>query len=330
MTIRFWHQFEMRQLQYFLELVAEPGEKKSFSKAAERLDIEQSYLSKTIAALEAKLGVALFNRARRPPILTVAGKAFVEELTRATAILEQAIVHAQKAGRGEVGKLVIVVNTAIANSLLPVILKTFRDRYPEVTLELKSITIEEMMRGLRDGSIDVGFEHLPNPYAEDVGFNFLPIVQESFVVALPEQHPLTAHPRITLQALKQEPLILPPLDAVPSYAIVLSKFEQMGYRPMVIETVKATWMVVNLSLVAAGVGVSILPDNVRMIQRQGVVYRELEDTSLIRQIAVVWRRVDANAQSDPLFTHSRVLHQFLLTVQETAQNYSSSVTGLAL
>jgi DNA-binding transcriptional LysR family regulator len=307
----------MRQLQYFMELAAETGDKKSFSKAAERLDVEQSYLSKTIAALEAALSVELFDRTRRPPILTVAGKVFLAELQLAVTALERAVSRAQEASRGEIGKLVVVVNTAIANSLLPEILKTFRDRYPNLELELRSMTLEEMRQGLRDTSIDVGFEHLPNPYFEDATLNFLSILQESFVVALPENHPLAARSQIPLQALKDEPLILPPLDAVPSYTVILSQFEQMGFKPTVLETVKATWMVINLSLVAAGAGVSILPDNVQTIQRQGVVYRELQDAPA-RQIAVVWRRADLKALLQPSPTDSILLRQFLLVVQEIA------------
>lgn len=320
MATRPWHQLDMRQLQYFLELVAELGEKKSFSKAAERLDVEQSYLSKTIAALESALNVDLFDRTRRPPILTAAGKVFLTELQLTTTALERAVTRTQEASRGEIGKLVVVVNTAIANSLLPDILKTFRDRYPNVELELKSMTIKEMIQGLRDASLDVGFEHLPNPYSEDASLNFLPIVQESFVVALPEHHPLAARSCIPLQALQHEPLILPPLDAVPSYKVVLSQFEQMGFRPTLLETVKATWMVINLSLVAAGVGVSILPDNVQTLQRQGVVYRQLQDAPFARQIAVVWRRADLNDLLQLASTDSILLRQFLTVVQEIAES----------
>ncbi|MEH2167687.1 MAG: LysR family transcriptional regulator [Nostoc sp.] len=319
MSLRPWNQLEMRQLHYFMELVAETGDKKSFSKAAERLDVEQSYLSKTIAALEAALSVELFDRTRRPPVLTAAGKVFLTELRIATTALERAVTRAQEASRGEIGKLVVVVNTAIANSLLPDILKTFRDRYPNVELELRSMTIEEMIQGLRDNSIDVGFEHLPNPYSDDLTLNFLAIVQESFVVALPEHHPLTALSDIPLEALKHEQLILPPLDAVPSYQLVLSQFEQMGFKPTLLETVKATWMVINLSLVAAGAGVSILPDNVQTLQRQGVVYRELQDTPFTRQIAVVWRRADIKALLEPAPTDSILLRQFLMIVQEIAE-----------
>lgn len=323
MTPRPWHQLEMRQLLYFRELVSETGDKKSFSKAAERLDVEQSYLSKTIAALETALGVELFDRTRRPPILTVAGKVFMDELQIAVSALERAVSRAQEASRGELGKLVVVVNTAIANSLLPEILKTFRDRYPNLELELRAMTLEEMRQGLRDTSIDVGFEHLPNPYFEDAALNFLPILQESFVVALPENHPLAARSQIPLQALQHEPLILPPLDAVPSYTVIFAQFEQMGFKPTVLETVKATWMVINLSLVAAGAGVSILPDNVQTIQRQGVVYRELQDAPT-RQIAVVWRRADLNDLLQPSPTDSILLRQFLLVVQEIAARRCAS------
>jgi DNA-binding transcriptional LysR family regulator len=318
-----WHQLEMRQLQYFMELGAETGEKKSFSKAAGRLDVEQSYLSKTIAALEATLGVKLFDRTRRPPTLTAAGKVFLAELQLAVAALERAVSRTQEASRGEIGKLVVVVNTAIANSLLPDILKTFRDRHPNVELDLRSMTIEEMIKGLRDGSIDVGFEHLPNPYSEDSSLNFLPIVQEAFVVALPENHPLANQSHIPLQALKDEPLILPPIDASPSYRVVLLQFEQMGFKPVLLETVKATWMVINLSLVAAGAGVSILPDNIQMLQRQGVVYRKLQDIPLIRQIAVVWRKADLHALLQPAPANSPLLRQFLIVVQEIADLSSS-------
>lgn len=323
MPPRFWHQLEMRQLQYFMELAAEAGEKKSFSKAAERLDVEQSYLSKTIAALEATLCVELFDRTRRPPVLTAAGTAFLSELRLAVAALEQAIKRSQEASRGEIGKLVVVVNTAIANSLLPDVLKTFRDRYPQVELELRSMTIEEMIKGLRDASVDIGFEHLPNPYSDDPSLNFLPIVQESFVVALPQSHPLAGQAQIPLHALKQEPLILPPLDASPSYQVVLSQFEQMGVKPILLETVKATWMVINLSLVAAGAGVSILPDNVQTLQREGVVYARLQDIPLTRQIAVIWRRADLPVLSQPSPTDSLLHHHFLTVVQEIAGQWRS-------
>lgn len=315
----------MRQLQYFMELIAEAGEKKSFSKAAERLDVEQSYLSKTIAALEETLGVKLFDRTRRPPTLTAAGKVFLGELEVAVAALERAVRRSQAASRGEVGKLVVVVNTAIANSLLPEILATFRGRYPKVELELQSRTIEEMIQGLRDGSIDVGFEHLPNPYSSDPNLNFLRILQEHFVVALPEHHPLAARSHIPLQALQQETLILPPIDASPSYEVVLSQFEQMEFKPALLETVKATWMVTNLSLVAAGVGVSILPDNIQTLQRQGVIYRKLQDVPLLRHIAVVWRRTDLQDLSQPVPTDSVLLHQFLKVVQAVAENGKSSL-----
>lgn len=319
MSLQPWQQLETRQLHYFLELATEAGEKKSFSKAAERLDVEQSYLSKTIAALEQTLGVELFDRSRRPPVLTTAGKVFLAELEPATIALDRAVMRAQEASRGEIGKLVVVVNTAIANSLLPQILKTFWQRYPQVKLELRSMTIEQMVQGLRDSSIDVGFEHLPNPYSDDATLNFLPLVLESFVVALPAEHHLAAtQSPIPLSVLKHESLILPPLDEVPSYKDVLSQFDRLGVQPTLLQTAKATWMTINLSLVAAGLGVAILPNNIETLQRQGVVYRQIATNPFTRYIAVVWRRSDLLSLSQPTPNDALLLRQFLMVVKEIA------------
>lgn len=155
------------------------------------------------------LTVDRFSCGSRSVSISTAGKVFLAEMQTATTALDQAITRAQEASRGEIGKLVVVVNTAIANSLLPDILRTFRNHYPNVELELKSMTIEEMIQGLRDASVDIGFEHLPNPYSDDKSLNFLPIVQESFVVALPEQHRLATRSLILqfdkLQSFGGEP-----------------------------------------------------------------------------------------------------------------------------
>jgi DNA-binding transcriptional LysR family regulator len=114
------------------------------------------------------------------------------------------------------------------------------------------------------------------------------------------------------------------LDAVPSYQVVLSEFELRGFKPKLLETVKATWMVINLSLVAAGAGVSILPDNVQTLQRQGVVYRELQDTPFVREIVVMWRRADIKTLLEPAPTDSILLRQFLTVVQEIAERCASN------
>jgi DNA-binding transcriptional LysR family regulator len=107
-------------------------------------------------------------------------------------------------------------------------------------------------------------------------------------------------------------------------------FSQIGFKPVLLESVKATWMVINLSLVAAGAGLSILPDNIQMLQRRGVVYRKLQDISLIRYIAVVWRQTDIKDVLQPAPNDLILLRQFLNVVQEaaeTAKESSSAESG---
>ncbi|KAB8331279.1 LysR family transcriptional regulator [Scytonema tolypothrichoides VB-61278] len=285
---------EFRHLRYFIAV----AEELNFSRAARRLHIEQPPLSQQIRALEEKLGLQLFERKKRPLQLTAAGQVFLEEARLVQSQLQRAIDSAQKASRGEIGRLVVGVNSSIANSVLPNILQAFRSRFPQVRLVLREVTSSQQAQELRDApagsrpkgdrQIDMGFDCLPNLNDNDPDLNFMPIFQESLIIALPETHPLAALPQIPLAALADEPFVLAPPDLVPSYAQIISLCEQVGFSPKVVQ--EATWMVTLLGLVAGGVGVALLPANAQNLQRTGVVYRTIQGQNLTRQVAVVWRR----------------------------------------
>src|SRR5919202_6068289 len=304
MELQHLSNFELRQMCYFMAVVEAQN---NFSRAAERLHIEQPPLSQRIRALEKVLKVELFDRKRRPLQLTEAGKVFLEEIRLALTHIELAITLAQRASRGEIGGLTIGVNSSIANSLLPDILRTFRSRFPEVKLVLRELTSSQQTQDLCDRMIDVGFERLPNPSENEAGLKFMPILQEPLVIALPETHPLAAHAQIPLQALADEPFILPSPELVPSYGEIITLCQQVGFSPKVVQ--EATWMITVLSLVAGGVGVALLRANVQNLQRRGVVYRPIQGQNLTRQIAVVWRRDDSSV----------VLHEFLKVIQDVTQ-----------
>lgn len=289
---------------YFMAVVEAHN---NFSRAAERLHIEQPPLSQRIRALEKMLKVELFDRKRRPLQLTEAGRVFLEETRLALTHIERAITQAQRANRGEIGQLTIGVNSSIANSFLPDILRTSRSRFPEVKLVLRELTSSQQLQDLRDRRIDVGFERLPNSYENEANLRFIPIFQEPLVIALPETHPLAAHAQIPLQALADEPFILPPPELVPSYGEIINLCQQVGFSPKIVQ--EATWMVTVLSLVAGGVGVALLRANVQNLQRTGVVYRPILGENLTRQIAVVWRRDDSSV----------ILHEFLKIIQDVTQ-----------
>ncbi len=306
MNLRHLRDFELRHLCYFVA-VTEAGN--NLSKAAKQLHIAQPPLSQRIKALEEELEVRLFDRTKRPLRLTAAGEAFLREGRLALEHLDRAIDLAQRASRGEIGSLAVGVGSAMANSLLPDILRLFRDRFPNVSLVLRELTTDQQIQQLRDYRLDVGFENLPNPYDQDADLCFQPLMQESVVIALPEAHPLAAQAEISLADLAEESFVLPSPQNVSFYAQTIRLCQEAGFSPKVAQ--EATWMITVLGLVAGGVGVSILSGNVQNLQRKGVVYRPIKGTSLTRQIASVWRHEDS----------SPVLREFLQVTQEAAWHH---------
>lgn len=293
---------ELRHLRYFIVV----AEELNFTRAAERLHIAQPPLSQQIQALEAELKVQLFERKKRPLQLTAAGQVLLTEARLVFATVERAIISTKRANRGEIGRLVVGANSSIANSVLPDILRVWRSRFGDVELVLRELTSREQIQELRSRVIDVGFDRLPNENENDPDLSFLPILQESLVIALPEQHPLAVQSQIPLKALADEPFVLPPPNLVPSYSQIINLCQQVGFTPKVVQ--QATWMITVLSLVAGGVGVALLPANAQNLVRKGVVYREIQGENLTRQLAVIWRRDDS----------SIILREFIAVTKDIA------------
>lgn len=283
---------ELRHLRYFIVL----AEELNFSRAAERLQMAQPPLSQQIRALENELGLQLFDRTTRPLQLTPAGQVFLEKTRQVFTQVEQAKVLAKRASRGEIGQLRVGINTSIANSILPDILRTFCDRFPEVEVVLQEQASYQQLQKLCDRHIDVGFvnlHHLQQIDENDDTLRFVSILQEPFVIVLPESHPLAQQTQVSLTALADELFILPP-PHLPSglYDQIVSLCQHVGFSPKVKQ--EATWMSTVLSLVAGGVGISLLPANAQNLKRTGVVFRLIQEQSPIFQMAMVWRRNDSS------------------------------------
>jgi DNA-binding transcriptional LysR family regulator len=291
MNLLYLSSVELRQICYFLA-VTEAGN--NITKAAEYLQIDPPPLGQRIKSLERKLKVELFDRQRRPLQLTAAGKVFLEETRAALTTLERAITRTQQAHRGEIGLLSVGIASSISNTLLPDILRTFRNRFPDTELELLELTAEQQLQALREGRLNIGFEVVSNVQETDNSLNVLPIMEESLVVAMPELHPLVFQRQVFLRDLANEKLILPSIAEFPFYQKFIYYCQQSGFEPNIIRDVQATWLVTILSLVVAQVGLAILPSNVENLQRRGVVYRAIQDTSLRRQISAIWRKDDSS------------------------------------
>ena len=291
---------ELRHLRYFVAV----AEELHFGRAAQKLGMAQPPLSQQIRRLEQELGVLLLQRTKRRVQLTEAGRAFLEEARETLSQAERAIKAAQRAGRGEVGRLTIGFLGAATYSLLPSILIAFRHRYPDVEVELHELKTSELIQALRERRIQVGFVRLP---VEDELLAVEPITREELLVALPVRHPLASRAHIGFGDLAEEAFLMPPRQLAPSFhEQVLDLSRQAGFTPKL--GAEAIQLQTIINLVAAGMGVTLVPESVQILAGRGVVFKKLPDPPPMVEIAVAWRRD----------THSEILSAFLNVVRETA------------
>ncbi|BAZ47816.1 LysR family transcriptional regulator [Nostoc sp. NIES-4103] len=290
---------ELRHLRYFVTL----AEELHFGRAAERLHIAQPPLSQQIQQLEKELGFELFHRTKRNVQLTEAGQVFLGEVQQILRQLQQAIQVGQQTSRGEVGQLVVGFVSSAAYNILPNILRSFRNCVPGVRLELHELTTDQQLQWLQSGRLDVGFVRPP---VEEDTLNWEIIFQESLMVALPEKHWLANQSDVCLTSLANEPFILFPRILAPGlYDLIISLCQQAGFSPTV--TQEAIQMQTIVSLVAAEMGVAIVPASLQNLQRTGVVYQNIQESTPKVAIAIIWRR---NQTSPTVQRFLKVVRQF--------------------
>jgi DNA-binding transcriptional LysR family regulator len=291
---------ELRHLRYFVTV----AEELHFGRAAVRLSIVQPSLSQQIRQLEDELGFPLLYRTKRYVELTDAGKVFLVEARHVLAQVQEAKRTAQRAYRGEVGRLVVGYISSSTYDLLPLMLRVYRERFPAVEVALRELTTQEQLRALEEEYIQVGLLRLP---ISAPLLHVEVVRREPIVCVLPEEHPLAMRERIAVSLLAQEPFVLQASQRGAGYsAQLLQLCLSSGFSPNVIQEV--TEMHTIVSLVAAGMGVSLVPLSARNIRSQGVVYRELEGTATLTEMAVAWRHD----------THSALVQNFLSVARETA------------
>lgn len=275
---------ELRHLRYFIAV----ADDLSFSRAAERLQIAQPPLSQQIKDLESELGAKLFDR-KRPLQLTAAGQAFLEEARLTLANLEQAIRKTQRIHQGELGHLTVGFPSSMANDILPNILKTFRQHYPEINLILREVSSSSQIQELRDRQSDIIFVYRPPDLAEVRDLEMMPLSQQTLVAVLPQHHSLTAQSTISLIDLAGEEFIMPLRPVVSGLPEeIYNLCAQAGFVPKVAQ--EAIFMVTILGLVAGEIGISILPSSVQKLRREGVTYRPIQEQVMFNPLTILWRR----------------------------------------
>ncbi len=270
---------ELRHLRYFIAV----AEELNFTRAAEKLHMAQPPLSQQIQQLEAELGFQLFRRTKRTVTLTEAGQFFFQEAQKILLQLDRAIQLGQQTNRGELGQLTIGFVSSASHNVVPAILQAFRTLHPAVKLELREMTTNQQLQRLREGQIDIGFIRPP----VDEGINSEIVFREPLILALPQTHPMADRAQVELRQLSTEPFILFPRSLAPGlYDRIISFCQQAGFSPIAAQ--EAIQMQTIVSLVAAEMGVAIVPESMQNFQRSGVVYKPIQEPSPIVSIALIW------------------------------------------
>lgn len=275
---------DFRHLRYFLAV----AEELHFGRAALRLHIAQPPLSRQIQDLEHEMGVALFVRDRRRVTLTPAGEAFQEKARRVLADLGEAVEAARGAARGETGRLRIGYVPSVAATRFPDLLRSYRKRFPSVDLSVEEMTPARQVEWLISGRIDVGFARGP---LREPALDVQTWREEPLVVAIPRGHSLARRRRVAMASLSGERFILPARARGPGmHDQVLALCRDTGFSPRVVH--EGSQLDAQV-LVAAGLGVAIVPASHQALRRAGVVLRPLVERPTT-QLVAAWRKGDSS------------------------------------
>lgn len=277
---------ELRQLRYFVAV----AEESHFGRAAARLHMTQPPLSQTIQSLEAALGTPLFARTRRSVALTPAGIALLPEARR---ILQQAGALpdlARRAASGESGLLSLSFVSTADYSVLPPLLREFRERFPQVQIELREATTNVQLEDLMQGRIDAGLLIPPLTDKAKAELDYLTVLSEPLIMAAPKGlKALRGKSTVALKAVADIPLIIFPRRIAPAFHdAILSCFRDAGLTPRIGQ--EAIQMQTIVGLVSAGMGFALVPQSVSNLKRPGVEYKPLTDKTLPIETGLAWRR----------------------------------------
>jgi DNA-binding transcriptional LysR family regulator len=275
---------DLHQLRCFVAA----AEELHFGKAAQRLEMLPSALGRFIKLLEEDLGTRLMTRTTRSVALTDDGAVLLKEARNLLAQADGLAAKFRTRGRTQATSLRVGAIDSAAAGLLPMLLHDFRERRPDVTVKLVEDKTIRLQPRLLSGRLDLAF--LRPPENPDKRLDFLFLLHETAVVAVSDRHPLASKKSVTIADLAEEPLIVPERRSRPhSHDLTMKLFAEAGLQARIVQLANEKQTIVNL--VAAELGVAIVPRWTSRMAARGICYVPLEASDLNRlTLAAAWTR----------------------------------------
>ena len=275
---------ELNQLRCFVAA----AEELHFGRAAQRLDMLPSALGRHIRLLEDDLGTRLMTRTTRSVTLTDDGAVLLREARILLSQVDSLAVRFQGRGRTAASTIRVGAIDSAAAGLLPMLLHDFRERRPDVTVKLTEEKTVRLLPRLMSGRLDLALVRPPEK--PDKRLEFLFLFHETAVVAVADRHPLATRKRVTVADLAAQPLIVPERRSRPhSHDLTMKLFAQAGLQAQVVQLADEKQTILNL--VAARLGVAIVPRWTSRMATRGVRFVPLEASQLNRlPLAAAWTR----------------------------------------
>jgi DNA-binding transcriptional LysR family regulator len=295
--------FDFRQLRYFIAV----AEELSFTRAAQRLHLSQPPLSQQIQALEQDLGIRLLERDKRNVTLTEPGRLFLEQARQILAMADDARIRVTEAAAGFSGHLKLAYTVSVSfHPAMPQTLLRLGQRAPNIRVWLSEMYTEPQFAAIRSGQIDVGFVRDVPSHEDDARALRLDIIDhEPLLLALPAGHRLASRESLELGEIAGEPFVIQPRElAATLYDRLVQLAAKAGFHPVVRQ--QAQQLNGLIALVAAGIGLALVPASMQAVKLAGVSYVPLADPDAYLLLAVASR-----AENPP-----PVVSQFLETVAD--------------
>lgn len=259
--------FELSQIRCFVAV----AEELHFSRAAERLNMTQSPLSRQIQLLEHHVGTQLVDRTSRSVRLTAAGKSFFPEAARILRMADEAASTARRVAKGEQGTLAIGFTASFGYALVPDFVRSLRERSPGISLTLRELVTDAQLEALGSGQIDIG---LMRPHAERAGLQTESLASEALMLAFPSREARKWPMEPTLACLHGKPFLMySPHEARYFHQLLQGCFDRAGIVPNIVEYLGQIHTM--MALVASGIGVALIPQAASRLQFDGVALRRL-------------------------------------------------------